>query len=75
MLTKYRLGVADFKRKLKGCQYLQPMLGRQALPRNRFHHVAEPIQLAQGRIYVGRDADALEFVMDDRRCEDSMFVE
>ena len=69
------LGVANFRRKLKACQYLQSMLGRQALPSNGFHHVAEPIQLAQGRIHVGCDAEAREFVMDDRRCEDSMFVE
>jgi hypothetical protein len=51
------------------------VLCRQAFPRNRLHNVTESIQFAQGRIHVGCDADALEFVMDDRRCKDSMLVE
>ena len=45
------------------------------MPGERLHLVAETIQLAKRGVNVGRDTDALEFLMNDGRGEDVMFVE
>src|SRR6185295_320695 len=48
---------------------------RQAVPRDGFHQVAEAVELAEGGVDVRRDANSLEFLVDDRRRENTMLVE
>ena len=50
-------------------------LGRQSVPSDGFHQVAEPIEFVQGRVDVWRDPDSFELFMQDRRRENTVFVE
>ena len=52
-----------------------PRSGRQTFPRNRLHHGAEAIQLAERGVDIWRYPEALKLFMNDRCREDSMFVE
>ena len=49
-------------------------LCRQAVARNLFHYIAEPIQLAQRGIDVWRNTNALKLFVNDRRREDAMLI-
>jgi len=51
------------------------LLGGQALTCDLFHYIAETIQLAQRRIDVWRNANALKLFMNDRRREDAVLIE
>jgi len=45
------------------------------VPCDELHLIAEPIEFLDGGVEVGRDADALEFFVQDRDCKDAVFVE
>ena len=45
------------------------------MPGEKFHLVTKTIELAKGGINVGRDPDALKFLVHDRHGEDMVFVE
>ncbi len=53
----------------------QANLRRQSLTRDRFHHIAETIELTQRRVNVWCNSQALEFFVNNRRGEDAMLVE
>ena len=46
----------------------------QALAHDLFHLVAETVEFAEGGVNVGRDPDALEFLVHDRHGEDVVFI-
>src|SRR5205814_4093227 len=48
---------------------------RQTLARDPRHHFAEPVQLQQRRVKIRRDAQSLEFFVNDRRRKDVMLTE
>jgi hypothetical protein len=50
-------------------------LSWQAFAGDRLHQTAEAIEFAECRVNVGRDADAFELFMHDRRREDPMLIE
>src|SRR5829696_597040 len=50
-------------------------LSRHAFAGDGFHEVAEAVELAEGRVDVWRDADALEFFVHNRRREHAVLVE
>ena len=61
-------------RKQKPCQWLKQRLSRQSFAGNCLHHVREAIQLAERGVNVGRDANALEFFVNDRGRKDPMLI-
>src|SRR5690348_124961 len=50
-------------------------LGRQAVPGDLFHEVAEAIELAEGGVNIGCDADAFELLVQDRSRENAVLIE
>src|SRR5207248_246427 len=58
-----------------GEQKVQIPLRWQAVVGDQFHLFAKTVQLSKGGVDVGRDPDALEFLVYDRRGKDVVFVE
>src|SRR6185437_7281482 len=54
---------------------LRVRLRREAFAGDRLHQLAEPIELAERGVDIGRDANPLELFVQDRRRENAMFVE
>ena len=63
------------QRGLVSAHWRTAKLCRQAFPRDQFHLLAEKVQLIERGVNVGRDANTLEFFMDNRHREDVVFVE